>query len=139
MSSKLRRRGLLLFASVIVGLSLGLYSNLYRAEPVLATASSASVTSEATSAAELEARGKYFYSIAQFKRAADLWQQAVESYDDGDILSQARILSNLALAHSQLNNWSRATASIATGLDLLEHDARLDNSDRASALAPGVE
>ena len=135
MSSKLRRRCLLLFASVIVGLSIGLYPNFYKAEPVLATASSASVTSEATSAAELEARGKYFYSIAQFKRAADLWQQAIESYDDGDILSQARVLSNLALAHSQLNNWTRATASIATGLDLLEQDARLDNSDRASALA----
>ena len=135
MSSKLRRRCLLLFASVIVGLSSGLYSNFYRAEPVLATASSASVKSQATKAAELEARGKYFYSIAQFQRAADLWQQAVESYDNRDILSQARVLSNLALAHSQLNNWSRATASIATSLDLLEQDPRLDNSDRASALA----
>lgn len=134
MSSKLRRRCLLLFASVILGLSISLYSNFYKAEPVLATAS-ASVTSEATNAAELEAQGKYFYSIAQFKRAVDLWQQAIDSYDDGDILSQARVLSNLALAHSQLNNWSRATASIATSLDLLEHDARLDNSDRASALA----
>ena len=135
MSSKLRRRCLLLFASVIVGLSIALYSNFYRAEPVLATASSAEVTNEATNAAELEARGKYFYSIAQFDRAADLWQQAIETYDDEDTLSQARVLSNLALAHSQLNNWSRATTSIATSLDLLQQDARLDNSDRVSALA----
>lgn len=135
MFSKLRQRSLLFIASVIVGLSSTLYSNLYRANPVFATASPAKVMVETTNAAELEARGKYFYSISQFERAADLWQQAVETYDDWDTLSQARVLSNLALAHSQLNHWAQATDNIATSLELLEQDARLNNSDRVRALA----
>ncbi|MGB5711242.1 MAG: CHAT domain-containing protein [Waterburya sp.] len=87
------------------------------------------------SGAELEAQGKYFYSIAQFQQAADSWQQAVGAYDNQDTLSQARVLSNLALAQSQLNHWSQATENINTGLDLLRNDSRLGTSDKIRARA----
>ncbi|HEY9769195.1 MAG TPA: CHAT domain-containing protein [Coleofasciculaceae cyanobacterium] len=102
---------------------------------VFATASIVEGVMENNTAEELEAQGKYFYSIGQFEQAADLWQQAVRIYPHQDTISQVRVLSNLALAHSQLNNWSQATENIANSLDLLRRDARLAFDERVSAKA----
>ncbi len=135
MSSKFRQRCLLLFIFIIVGLSIGLFSSTYQMSSVFATASTVERVRENNTAKELEAQGKYFYSIGQFEQAADLWQQAVRIYPHQDTISQARVLSNLALAHSQLNNWSQATDNIASSLDLLRRDTRLAFDERVSALA----
>ena len=133
MLSKLLQRCLLLVIFIITGLSISLFPSLYPGVPVLATASDSIV--EAKGAAELEARGKYFYSIAQFERAVELWQQAIEMYDAGDILSRARVLSNLALAHSQLGDRLAADANITSSLNLLDRDTDLNPSERIRVLA----
>lgn len=131
MFSKLKQRCFLLVTLVAVGISISLCTNLYRAVPVSATATT---PNSIESAAELEARGKYFYSIAQFERAADLWQQAINLYE-GDILSRARVLSNLALAYSQLGNQTEASAKIGNSRDLLDRDGELDPNERIRVLA----
>ncbi|MEO0849665.1 MAG: hypothetical protein AAFY50_25145, partial [Cyanobacteria bacterium J06648_1] len=94
---KLRQRHLLLFVFAIVGLSIGLLPNFQPLHPVRATAPPTQMV-ETRSATELETQGKYFYTIAQFQAAADLWQQAIESYEPQDSLNRARVMSNLALA-----------------------------------------
>ena len=129
---KLRQRHLLFFAFAIVGLSIALLPNMYRLNPVLATAPPQQMQNE--SAAELETKAKYFYSIAQYQEAANLWQQAVEIYD-GDSLDRARVMSNLALAQGQLSNWSQATKNINLSLELLRNDADLDINNKVRALA----
>ena len=135
MLSKLSQRCLLLVVFVIIGLSISLFPSLYPGVPVLATAPASDSIVETESAAELEARGKYFYSIAQFERAVELWQQAIEMYDAGDILSRARVLSNLALAHSQLGDRLAADANITSSLNLLDRDTDLNPSERIRVLA----
>ncbi len=135
MSFKLRQRCFWLLVFIFTGLSLSLFPNIYRISPVLATSPSTTQIRASKSAAELEAQGKYFYSIAQFEQAAQMWQQSAQAYAHQDILSQARVLSNLALAQSQLNNWSAATANINASWELLQNDSRLDSGDRLRALA----
>ena len=134
MLSKLSQRCLLLVIFAIVGLSISLFPTLYRGVPVLATATSSSSIVKTESAVEVEARGKYFYSIAQFERAVELWQQAAEMYDAKDVISQARLQSNMALAHSQLGDRLAADANIASSLDLLEED-NLEPNERIRVLA----
>ncbi len=135
MSSKLKQRCLLSLVFIVVGLTISLCSNSYRIAPVVAITPPSEQVMPIRSGAELEAQGKYFYSIAQFQQAADSWQQAVGAYDNQDTLSQARVLSNLALAQSQLNHWSQATENINTGLDLLRNDSSLGTSDKIRAMA----
>ena len=135
MSSKLKQRCWLSLVFIVVGLTISLCSNSYRIAPVVAITPPAEQVISIRSAAELEAQGTYFYSIAQFQQAADSWQQAVGAYDSQDTLSQARVLSNLALAQSQLNHWLQATKNINTGLDLLRNDSSLGTSDKIRALA----
>ncbi|MGF1590862.1 MAG: CHAT domain-containing protein [Pleurocapsa sp.] len=135
MSSKFRQRCWLLFILIIVGLSITLFSSSYQTFAVLATASPVNQVVENNSAEELEAQGKYFYSIGQFEQAADLWQQAVEIYPRKDTISRARVLSNLALAYNQLNNWSQANENISHSLALVRQDTRLTIDDKVRALA----
>jgi len=131
---KLRQRHLLLFVFAIVGLSIGLLPNFQHLHPVRAMAPPTQMV-ETRSATELETQGKYFYSIAQFESAADLWQQAIESYDPQDSLNRARVMSNLALAQGQLNHWSEATANIEASLNLLRNDSDLSVGNKVRALA----
>ncbi len=134
MSSKLRQRCLLLFVFAIVGLSTSL-SNLYQMPAVLATTYDQTVVTS-KSAEKLEAEGKYFYSISQFAQALELWHQAELIYiDSEDSLSQARILSNQALAYSQLNNWEQSTAKITASLQLLNQEPEITSPEHIRALA----
>ena len=134
MSSKLRQRCLLLFVFAIVGLSTSL-SNLYQTPAVLATTYGRTVVTS-KSAEKLEAEGKYFYSISQFAQALELWHQAELIYvNSEDSLSQARILSNLALAYSQLNNWEQSTAKITASLQLLNQKPEITSPEHIRALA----
>lgn len=135
MLSQIKRHYLLLFVFAIIGFTISFCSNSYRMSPVLATTAPSGAVVNIRSAAELEAQGKYFYSIAQFQQAVDLWQQAVKGYGNQDTINQARVLGNLALAQSQLNYWSQATENITTGLELLRNDSQLKTSDRVRAMA----
>ncbi len=137
MSSKFRQRYLLLIVFFVVGLSVGLLLANYKMSRVLAkTVPSEQVIKTETSAVELETQGKYFYSLNQFEKAVSLWQQAAQIYaDTEDSLGQGRVLSNLALAYSQLNNWSQASENIAASLDLLNQDTDISPGERIPALA----
>ncbi len=134
MSSKLRQRCLLLFVFAIVGLSTSL-SNFYQTPAVLATTYDRTVVTS-KSAQKLEAEGKYFYSISQFAQALELWHQAELIYiDSEDSLNQARILSNLALAYSQLNNWEQSTAKITASLQLINQEPEITSPEHIRTLA----
>ena len=132
--SKLRQRYLLSFVFVILGLSISLLPNIQRI-PAIAAAPPSEQMLETESAAELETKGKYFYSIAQYQLAADLWQRAIASYNSSDSFNRARVMSNLALAQGQLNQWSEATENINASLELLRNDADLNISNKVRALA----
>ena len=120
MPSTFRQRCLFWFAFVILGLSISFFANIYSTSPVVATGIPAKVVSQDRDVKSLETRGKYYYSIAQFESAIAFWQQANKIYaQSADALSQGRILSNLALAYGQLNNWSEATNKINASLNLL--------------------
>ncbi|MGL5831897.1 MAG: CHAT domain-containing protein, partial [Waterburya sp.] len=141
MAFKLRQRYLLLFILAIVGWSmgLGLVPHAFRINPVIATAPPEQHLLKnllpTKSAAELEAEGKYFYDIAQFQQAVDSWQQAIEAVAPQDVLSRARVMSNLALAQGQLSNWSGATANINGSLELLNNDPHLSEDIKVRAVA----
>ncbi len=136
MSSKLRQRCLLLFVFAIVGLSTNLFSILYQMPAVSARTTSNQTVVTSKSAQKLEAQGKYFYSLSQFTQALELWHQAELIYADSeDSLSQARILSNLALAYSQLNNWEQSTAKITASLQLLNQEPEINSPEHIRALA----
>ncbi|NJO97059.1 MAG: CHAT domain-containing protein [Hyellaceae cyanobacterium CSU_1_1] len=132
MPFKLRRSYLLLFV-VIIGLSMSFLPNKLAA--VFATVPTEQQIVATKSAAQLETQGKHFYSISQFQQAVDLWQQAIEIYDPKDSLGRARVMSNLALAQSQLSNWSQATANINASLKLLRNDPKLSETKKVRAVA----
>jgi CHAT domain-containing protein len=136
MSSKLRQRSLLLFILVIVGLSISLFARTSKIAPVFATIAPNNQVIVSQNAVELETKGKDYYSHHQFELAISLWQQAFEIYTQSqDNLSQVRVLSNLALAYSQLHNWEKATENITKSWNLLNQDAQIITTDRVTALA----
>ena len=135
MSSKLRQRCLLLLVFVVVGLSISLVPNTYKTSSVHATATPLNQMVASKSATQLEAEGKYFYSIAQFERAVKMWQRAAQMYANQDTPAQARVLSNLALAQSQINHWDQANKNITSSLQLLQSIADLDADVRIRAIA----
>jgi CHAT domain-containing protein len=136
MSSKLRQRSLLLFLLIIVGLSISLFARTNKIAPVLATVTPINQVVVGQSAFELEAEGKYYYLHHQFELAISFWQQAIEVYTQSqDSLSQVRVLSNLALAYSQLNNSEQATKKITNSLNLLNQDSQITAADQVPALA----
>lgn len=136
MLSKLRQRCLLLFVFAIVGLSSSLFLNLYQIPSVLAKEAPVPTIITKPSAEELEIQGKYFYSLGQFEQALKYWHKATQIYQDSaDHLSQARVLSNIALAHSELNNWSQGEAEINASLDLLNQDSDITSAEHISSLA----
>ena len=132
MSQKIKQRCLLLITFLIMGLFVSLFTANYNIPTVLAkTASLNSVIKTENNAVDLEAQGKYFYSINQFQKALILWQQAVEVYaNSGDILSQGRVMASISLAYSKLDNWDKATAKITASLNLLEGEIVAKEIDR---------
>ena len=122
MPSKFRQRCLLWFVFIILGLSISLWgNNIYGKNAVAASIPpEENVTRESTDLEQLETQAKYYYSVAQFERAIASWQQVNEIYTQSeDALNQGRILSNLALAYSQLNNEPEAIQKIDASLNLL--------------------
>ena len=135
MPFKPRQRYLLLFIFAVLGLSLSLFPYSWRTSAVRAAIPDSPGVVVNKTAIELETRGKYFYSIAQYERAADLWQQAIEMYGSQDVLSRARVMSNLALAQSQFDRTTEANANITASLELLRNDNDSSQQQRVRALA----
>lgn len=70
---------------------------------------------------EQEQQGKEFYQTYQYQQAIEIWQQAIQAYQKkDDQISQARVLSNLALAYQQRGEWEKAEQAIATSLNLID-------------------
>ena len=139
MSCKIKQRSWLLAVLLIVGLLMAIAVANHQITPVLAQAPQpVTVIKSATAAIRLEQRGKQSYSVNQLERAIDFWQQANTVYTrSGELLSRSRVLSNIALAHSQLGNWDKANQSITASLNLLfeEEEMVLEDSDRLRTLA----
>ena len=134
MSSKLKQRCLLWLVFIILGLWISFCSHIYGISPVAATTAPVTVA-QAEDAASLEIEGKNYYLIAQFHRAIASWQQAYKIYTESeDTLNQGRILSNIALAYSQLNNEPEATNKINASLSLLAK-SNTSIEDRVPVLA----
>ena len=69
----------------------------------------------------LEAEGKQLYQQGQYRLAIKIWQQAANEFVvKQDLLGQARILSNLALAYQQLGEWETAQAKVRASLAILD-------------------
>ena len=133
MSSKFRQRCLLWLVFIVLGLLISLFSNVYNA-PAVARVAKANAVVNAKYATELERQGTNYYSVNQFDRAIDVWQQANKIYAGQDILGQARVLGNLALAYSQLDRGRQATESITASINLLER-AEINPGDKVPVLA----
>ena len=133
MSSKFRQRCLLWLVSVVSGLLISLFPNVNNA-PAVAKVASVNAVVSTQEAAVLERQGTNYYSVNQFERAADVWQRANKIYAGRDILGQARVLGNLALAYGQLNRRQQATENITASINLLEQ-SKIDPGDKAPVLA----
>ncbi len=137
MFSQLKQRYYLLITFLLTGLSLVAIATNYNLPQVSATVPPAqNIVEIETNALSLEEQGKQFYTANQFEEALSLWQQADLAYSrSGDLLSRSRVLSNIALAYSQLGDWDKSTKSITDSLNLLSSEATLFKSDRDRTLA----
>ncbi|MDX2215379.1 MAG: CHAT domain-containing protein [Oculatellaceae cyanobacterium bins.114] len=67
------------------------------------------------------AQGRSLYEAEQYVAAAEVLEQAVETYrSQGNALQEAIALSNLSLVYQQLGRWSEAETAIATSLERLQ-------------------
>jgi CHAT domain-containing protein len=79
---------------------------------------------------EQEAAGQQFYQDFQFKQAIEQWQSVLENYEsDNNIIGQARVSSNLALAYQQQGLWQQADRAIEHSLELLQQSQTLPESE----------
>lgn len=83
---------------------------------------------------EQEQQGKELYQTYQYQQAIEIWQQAIQAYQKkDDKISQARVLSNLALAYQQRGEWEKAEQAIVTSLNLI--DSATISSEKLPILA----
>ena len=96
---------------------------------------------EATShaaAQTLERQGRALYESGQFAEAVAVMQQVVVTYQQqGNQLSQAIALSNLALAYQQLGSWQQANEAVQSSLALLSNSPQSTN--RTSGIAQTLD
>ena len=81
------------------------------------------------------------YKAERFSEAARVLQQAVSaSKNQGDMLNQALVLSNLSLAYQQLGQWFQATEAITESLNLLQTRRNIGTSkERSQILAQSLD
>lgn len=87
-------------------------------------------------------QGKVLYATGRLTEAAEILQQAAQSYQkQGDTLRQAMTLSNLALVYQQSGLFADATQAINDSLKLLEGGLLSDQetADRSQILAQTLE
>jgi CHAT domain-containing protein len=67
-------------------------------------------------------QGRIRFEAGRFAEAANIWQQAVASYErQGDISNQAWSLSYLSLAYQNLGEWQKAQTAIDASLRVLQN------------------
>ena len=85
-----------------------------------ANRSNIEITQEQSHAFRLEKKGQELYHQGNYQAAIQRWEIAQESYQtQGNILLQARALSNLGLAYYQIGNWQKASFNIETAYNLV--------------------
>lgn len=66
---------------------------------------------------EQEQQGGEFYQTYQYQQAIQIWEQVLQVYQEkNDLISQARVLSNLALAYQQKGEWEKAEQALTQSL-----------------------
>ncbi|MEQ9369247.1 MAG: CHAT domain-containing protein [Coleofasciculus chthonoplastes F3-SA18-01] len=87
--------------------------------------------SQTAEPSDLVEQGKLYYQAGQFDQAAQVWQEAAETYAaEGFILKQAQALNYLALAYKELGNTESAQSAIAQSLNQLQSKQDTDNNTR---------
>ncbi|MEM7792898.1 MAG: CHAT domain-containing protein [Cyanobacteria bacterium P01_C01_bin.118] len=75
-------------------------------------------------------QGQDQYKAGNYKAAIQVWQQAVDQLAaQGNWLSQASVLSHLALAYQNIGQGIQADEAISTGLQLLDSNPSPDQPD----------
>ncbi len=98
-------------------------------------AAETAIVQSATNAQDLVEQGKTLYEAERFNDAAELLQQAADTFKaQGDGLKQAITLSNLSLAYQQLGQWQKAEQAITQSLNLLQTGQNLGTSKEQSQI-----
>lgn len=85
---------------------------------------------------QLVQQGRQHYRNGEWPEALDIWQQAEEAYrGQGDVLNQAMVLSNIALAYQELEQLSNAQNAVDASLELLNSVAPTTARSRIRAQA----
>jgi CHAT domain-containing protein len=107
----MKRRSLRFIQLFLLGLFFSFSIFCLNISPILAQASPL----------EQEVAGQSFYQNSQFEQAIEQWQNALQAYEnDQNLLAQARVSSNLALAYQQRGLWQQADEAIEQSLELLK-------------------
>ncbi|HEY9872511.1 MAG TPA: CHAT domain-containing protein [Candidatus Obscuribacterales bacterium] len=112
-----------------------------RVQPVVARLPEASsIVQSLPNDSPLVQQARELYEAGQYLEAAEALQKAASAFESqGDILNQARVLSNLSLAYQQLGQWDRASSAIADSLKLLQAAPNNGKStDRLKILAQAL-
>ena len=77
---------------------------------------------------ELLQEGASLYQQGAFTAAEDVWSRSASvSAQQGDILSEALALNNLALVNQRLGAWDKSSVLIAESLNLLEQQENIES------------
>ncbi|WP_246564457.1 CHAT domain-containing protein [Leptothoe spongobia] len=80
-------------------------------------------------------QGRQYYATAQYESAIQVWQQATQYFaTQRNVLSQASVLSYIALAYQQIGNVSEADIAISASQQLLNDDGLQNQSNYWSVL-----
>jgi CHAT domain-containing protein/lipopolysaccharide biosynthesis regulator YciM len=108
-------------ALVLVGWVASLSVVALNSLPVVAQTPAVRISQAPASAFDQERQGRENYQLGNFAAAVEFWQAALQAYQEqGDSLSQARVLSNLSLAYQQLGQWTDADRAISESLALVK-------------------
>lgn len=87
-----------------------------------------------TSAQALEQQGRALYETGRFTESIAVLQRAITTYQrQGDSLSEAIALGNLALVYQQLGRWAQADEAVQSALTLLT--SAPPSTNRSSGIA----
>ncbi len=135
LKSELARSRLKLFPialGVLVALILHLSIHSMGVQPVLAKVPEVNPIVQVPNNEQLVEQARKLYEAGKFLEAATILQQVASAYQaQGDVLNQARALSNLSLVYQEVGQWSQAKSAIADSLKLLQLG---QNSDRSPEL-----
>ena len=133
MKPKIKPGFLLFIALVLFSCSIG----IVEVNSVAANNTQSDHTVSQTNPLYFEQQGKELYTIKNFTGAIERWQQAAKIYaQQQDLISQARVLTNLALAYRQIGSLDRAKEQLDQSLSLLKSQAtKPENSAYLQVLA----